>query len=60
MKNLGIGDPAICVYQFIYNIDDNNDTKILQYFIIHGLGLCIKVEKYVAQIFYALSFSHGK
>ena len=60
IKDLGIGDPATCVYQFIYNINDKNDTKTLQHFIMHGLGLCVKVEKYVAHMFYAWSFSHDK
>ena len=29
------------------------DTKIIQYFVMHGLGLCIKVDIYVAHMFYA-------
>ena len=44
---MGIGDPETCVYQFIYNENDNYDTNIIQYFIMHGLGLCIKVNSYV-------------
>ena len=26
---------------------------------MHGLGLCIKVDSYVAHMFYACSFSHN-
>ena len=33
-------------------------TKKLHYFIMHGLGLCIKVDSYVEHMFYAWSFSH--
>ena len=54
-----MGDPTTCVYQFIYNKNNNGDTKIIQYFIMRGLGLCIKVDIYVAHMFYAWSFSHN-
>ena len=30
-----------------------------QYFIMHGLGLCINVDSCVAHLFYAWSFSHN-
>ena len=48
-----MGDTTICVYQLIYDENHDADTKIIQYFIMHGLGLCIKVDSYVAHIFYA-------
>ena len=51
---IGLGDPTTCVYQFIYDENDSNDTKIIQYFIImNGLGLCIQLNCFVACIFYA-------
>ena len=28
VQKLGLGDPTTCVYKFIYNENDNNDTKI--------------------------------
>ena len=37
---------------FIFNEIDNNDTNIIQYFIMHGLGLCIKLDRIVAHMFY--------
>ena len=55
-----MGDPTIYVYQFIYDENDSNGTKILQYFIMNALGLCIKVVSYVSHMFYACSFSHNK
>ena len=54
-----MGDPKTCVYQFIYDEKDNNDTKITQYFIMHGFWLCIEVDSYVAHRFYAWSFSRN-
>ena len=54
-----MGDTTTCVYQFIYYKMDNNDIQITQYFIMNGLVLCIKVDSYVAHMFYACSFSHN-
>ena len=54
-----MGDPKTCVYQFIYDENDNDDTKIIQYFIMHGLGLCIKVDSYMSHILYAWSLIHN-
>ena len=54
-----MGDHTTCVYQFIYDEKDKHDTHITQYFIMHGLGLCIKVDSYVAHFFYAWSFSYN-
>ena len=47
---MGMGDPTTCVYQLIFNENDSNATKIIQYFIMHGLGLCIKVDSYVGHM----------
>ena len=52
-------DPTTCVYQFIYDENYSVDTEIIQYFIRHGLGLCIKLDSYVAHMFYAWSFIHN-
>ena len=46
-------DPTTCVYQFILDENLSVDTEIVQYFIMHVLGLCIKVDSYVAHMFYA-------
>ena len=53
-------DPTTCVYQLILDGNDSNDTKIIQYFIMHGLGLCIKLDSFVSHMFYPWSFSHNK
>ena len=55
----GMDDPTKFVYKFIHDEKDSFDTKIVQYFILYGLGLCIKVDCYVAHMFYAWSFSHN-
>ena len=60
VHQLGMGDPTTSVYQFIYKEKDSDDTQITQYFIIHGLGLCIKADSYVDHMFYAWSFSNNK
>ena len=59
VQNLGMGGPTTCVYQLIYDETDKIDTQITKHIIMHGLGLCIKVDSYVAHMFYALSFSHN-
>ena len=48
VKKLGMGDPTTCVYQFIHNEKNKDDMQITLYFIMHGLGLCIKIDSYVA------------
>ena len=48
IHKLEMGDPTTRVYQFIYDKKDINNTQITHYFIMHGLGLCIKVDSYVA------------
>ena len=52
-----MGDPTTYVYQLIYDENENNDTKIIQYFIMHGLVLCIRVDSYVSHMFYTWPFS---
>ena len=59
VHRLGIDDPTTCVYHFIYDEKDKNDSQITQYYIMHGLGLCIKVDSYASHLFYAFSFSHN-
>ena len=59
VKKLVMCDSITCVYLFIFNENDSDDTNIIQYFIIHGLVLCIKVHSYVAHMFYACPFSHN-
>ena len=58
-KNQVMGGPKRYVYQFIGDENDHDETNIIQYFIMHGLVLFIKVDSYVAHIFYAWSFSHN-
>ena len=53
---MGGGDPITCIYQFIYDESNSYETKIIQYFIMHVLGLCIKEDSYVIHIIYAWSF----
>ena len=38
--------------------DDSNDTKIIKYYIMHVLRLCIKLNSFVAHTIFAWSFSH--
>ena len=51
--NMGLGYPTNFVYQFIFDENDINYTRIIQYFIMHGLGICIKLNSFVAYMFYA-------
>ena len=54
-----MGDPTTSIYQLIYDDKESVDTEIIQYFIIRGLGLCIRVDSYVTHMFYAWQFSHN-
>ena len=54
-----MGDSTTCVYQFIDKENDNDDMKIIQYFIMHGLGICINLDSYVAHMLCACSFIHN-
>ena len=54
---MGLGDPKKYVYQLIFDQDQSN---YIQYFNIHGLGLCIKLKGFVAHMLYPCSFIHNK
>ena len=53
IQNMVLGDPTTCVYQFFFDENDINYTNIIQYFIMHRLGLCIKLNGSVANMLYA-------
>ena len=53
VHKLGMGGTTTCVYQFIHDEKDKNNTQIIHYFIMHRLVLCIKVDSYVDHLFYA-------
>ena len=36
IQNMGLSDPTTCFYQLIFDENDSNYTKIIQYFIMHG------------------------
>ena len=38
---IGLGDPTTCFYQLNFDEKDSNNTRIIQYFIRNGMGLCI-------------------
>ena len=46
----------LCYFIVICRVDDSVDTEIIQYFIMHGSGLCINVDRYVAHMLFAWSF----
>ena len=50
-----MGDPTTCFYQFIYDEKESVDTQIIQYFIMNGLVLCIKLNIYISCMLYAWS-----
>ena len=52
-------DPKTYVYKFIFDENDRNDTNIIQYFIMDGLVLCIKLNSFVSYIFYSWSLSNN-
>ena len=37
MLNMKLDDTTTSVYQLIFDKNDSNDTKIIQYFTMHGL-----------------------
>ena len=59
VQNLVVGDPTTFFNKLIYYTNDNENTKIIQYCIMHGMVLCIKVLSYVTHMFYVCSFSHN-
>ena len=60
VQKLGLVYSTTRVYQFIYDKNDIDDTKRIQYFIMHGMVLCIKVDSYVVNMLYSCSLSHNK
>ena len=60
VQSLGMGENTTCVHKFISDENDDDNTYIIKHFIMHGLGLCIKVDSYVAHMLYACSFIHIK
>ena len=54
-----MGDPKTCFYHFIDDENDSDETKIIQYFNMHGLGLWIKVDSCVTHMFYVWPLSHN-
>ena len=59
IQNLGMSHPTTCVHQFIYDENNNDEMKTMQYFLMHGLVLFIKVYSYVDHMFYVQSFSNN-
>ena len=59
VQKLEMCDSTACVYQLIYDENESDDTKIIQQFIMHGLGLLIKGYSYLSHMFYACSFSYN-
>ena len=59
IRNIVLGYIITCIYQFIFNENDSNDTNIMQYFIMHELGLWIKLDNHVTHMLYACPFIHN-
>ena len=59
IQNMRLGDPTPCVYQLFFDENGSNETNIIQYFIMHDLGLCTKINIVLAHMFYTWSFSHN-
>ena len=53
-----MANPTTFFNQFIHDENDNDDTNIIQCFIMYGLVLCTKVDSCVGHMFYEWSFSH--
>ena len=52
-----------CGWVILQNVFINSfamKIKIIQYFIMNRLALCIKVDSYMADMFYAWLFTHDK
>ena len=52
-------DITTCVYQLTLDENDSNDTKFIQNFVMHGLGLCIKFYGFLAHMFFSWPFSNN-
>ena len=37
--DMRLGDSITCVYQLIFDENDSNDTNVIKYCIMHGMGL---------------------
>ena len=60
IERLGFGVPTTCGYQFVNDEDDeeNDDFECFQYFVMPGLGICVRVRENSTHGFYAFSFTH--
>ena len=56
---MGMCDTTTCVYQFTYYKRDSDDTQIAQYFIMRVFRICMKVDSFVAHMFYSWSSIHN-
>ena len=59
MNLLQLGKSTTCVYQFL--VDDcfeNASPDIIQYFLLDGLFLCVRMGSHVCHMFYGHTFSH--
>ena len=56
VKTIGLGVPTTCVYQFVGTKDMVKKCNVIQYFVMHGIGLCIQLKSHVAHMFYAHTF----
>ena len=59
INNMVLGDTITCVYKFKVEKKEMDNTQIIQHFVMYGLGLCIKINNYVAHLFYYCSFSYN-
>ena len=56
---MGLGDPKTFVYQVTFDKQDTDNTHMIKYVFMEGLVICIKLNSYVAHIFYAWLFIHN-
>ena len=55
-KNLEYTKATTCAYQFISKEEDN--IEFIQYFLMRGLGACVRQGSHTSHLFYAGLFSH--
>mmetsp|Transcript_7289 Transcript_7289/g.13285 ORF Transcript_7289/g.13285 Transcript_7289/m.13285 type:complete len:637 (-) Transcript_7289:103-2013(-) len=56
---LGIGSASTCAYQFVYRTESLKDEiELVQYFILAGLGVSVRMSSFVVHMMYAHTFSH--
>ena len=53
----GLGTPTTCVYQFVTG-SSVCMPDIIQYFIMDGVGICVRLRSHVGHMFYGHSFRH--